>query len=161
MRGTLASPCDNNNPAWATTVIDESGWQPYTEWHADTAQPHLWVRCHADLSSLTSTVQPALQVTLYSAYQFYFNGTPIGGEGSLANGNTTLNAIQTYSVPGQHISQDNVTLALRITNRVAVTNSGPLRSLLSSPLQLRAGGDSQLYLTLSVHVLYSLAQRHF
>jgi len=132
-----------DNPAWAVESLDESSWQPYPTWHANTAEPHLWVRCHADLSSLTTTAQPALQVTLYSAYQFYVNGMLMGDEGSLANGNTTLNAVHTYSIPDQHISSGHVTLALRITNRVAITNSGPIRSLISSPLELRAG-DSQL-----------------
>lgn len=65
-----------DNLAWAAPNLYESGWQPYSAWTANTAEPHLRVRCHADLNSLPSFAQPAIQVTLYSAYQLYLNGVP-------------------------------------------------------------------------------------
>src|SRR5579862_288928 len=93
-----------DTPAWAAANLDESGWQPYSTWTADTAQPHLWVRCHVELDSLRSIAQPAIQVTLYSAYQLYLNGALIGAEGDLANGNTSLNAIRSYAIPSRLFS---------------------------------------------------------
>ncbi len=130
---------DGDNPAWAATSLDETAWQPYSSWTANTARPHLWVRCHVELDSLRSIAQPAIQVTLYSAYQVYFNGALIGAEGNLANGNTSLNAIRSYAVSSRLFSSDHSSLALRITNRITVSNSGPIRGLIDSPLQLRAG----------------------
>jgi len=30
-----------DDPAWAASNLDESGWQPYSAWTANSAQPHL------------------------------------------------------------------------------------------------------------------------
>ena len=128
---------------WAAQQVDENGWQPYSNWKASTSDPHLWVRCRVDLRQLHSEAQPAIQVSLYSAYQLYVNGTLIGAEGNLGNGNSSLNSIRSYPVPAQLISTDSAsgssTLALRITDRKANMNGGPYGTIVSSPLQLRAG----------------------
>ncbi len=93
-----------DNPAWAAANLDESDWQPYSAWTPNSGQPHLWVRCHTDLSSLHSVAQPALQVTLYSAYQLYLNGALLASAGNLGNGNTSLNAIRSWPIPSQLLS---------------------------------------------------------
>jgi hypothetical protein len=59
------------------------------------------VRCHVPLGLLHSVDRPALQVSLYSGYQLYLNGTLIGADSNLGNGNTSLNAIRSYPVPSQ------------------------------------------------------------
>jgi|CZKZ01.1.fsa_nt_gi hypothetical protein len=132
-----------DDPSWAAQKLDESGWQPYSNWKANTAQPHLWVRCHADLGVLHSVAQPAIQVGIYSAYQLYLNGALLGSEGNLGNGNSSLDFIRTYPVPNQLLSADSASgtdvLALRITDRSTIPNTGPIRTLTTSPLQLRAG----------------------
>ena len=71
-----------DNPAWATPTLDETGWEPYTQWKLNPDQPRIWVRCHADLSALRGTAHPALQVSLPAAYELYGNGQPIGGAGN-------------------------------------------------------------------------------
>ena len=128
---------------WAEPHLDENAWQPYPDWKANAAEPHHWVRCQVDLSLLRSLAQPAIQVSLYSAYQVFLNGTLIGSEGNLGNGNSSLNSIRSYPVPAQLLSADSTsgssTLALRITDRNANMNGGPYGTIISSPLQLRAG----------------------
>jgi hypothetical protein len=152
---------EGDDLSWAAASLDESGWHPYSAWHADTAQPHLWVRCHVGLNSLRSVAQPALQVTLYSAYQVYINNALVGGEGNLANGNSSLNAIRTYAVPGQLLSLDSgpATLALRITDRTTIPTTGPIGSLIESPLQLRAG-DAPLLDALRAGAVVARARQH-
>jgi hypothetical protein len=150
-----------DDPSWAASSLDESGWQPYAAWTANTAQPHLWVRCHADLSSLRSVSQPAIQVALNSAYQIYFNGTLIGAEGNLSNGNTSLDAIRPYAVPGKLLSTESgpTTLALRITDRTSIPTTGPIRSLIDFPLQLRAD-DAPLLDGLRAGTIVARASQH-
>ncbi len=128
---------------WAAQQLDETGWLPYSNWKASTSDPHLWVRCRVDLGALQSEAHPAIQVSLYSAYQLYLNGTLIGAEGNLGNGNSSLDSIRSYPVPAEPFSADSATgsstLALRITDRKANMNGGPYGTIVSSPLQLRAG----------------------
>ena len=118
-----------DDPRWAAPQLDESGWQPYSSWKAKAAPPHLWVRCHAGLGLLHSAVQPAIQVSLSSAYQLYLNGALIGAEGDLGNGNSSLNTIRSYPVPLQLLSSDSATapstLALRITGHYSTGSAGP------------------------------------
>jgi hypothetical protein len=137
-----------DNPSWATPQLDESSWQPYSNWKANTAQPHLWVRCHVSLGLLHSVAQPAIQVSLYSAYQLYLNGTLLGTEGNLSSGNASLNAVRSYPVPQQLLNANPEsgisTLAVRIIDRTLISNSGPMISLINSRLQLNAGDASLL-----------------
>ncbi len=73
-----------DDPAWAAPNHDESGWQPYADWKLDPREPHYWVRCHVDLSSLKMTAQPAVQVRLYAAYELYLNGQHLATQGICA-----------------------------------------------------------------------------
>ena len=141
---------------WALPGLDETGWKPWSEWKPDFENPHLWVRCHLDLSSLRDEPHPAIQVSLYSAYQLYLDGVRIGGEGNLENGNSSLDAIQSYAAPSQLLTSQPATVALRITNRMTLSNSGPFRGLIDVPLQLRAG-DASLLDALRAHTALTRA----
>jgi hypothetical protein len=149
----------DDDPAWAAPNLDETGWQPYTTWTLKPGQPRLWVRCHTDLSSLHSVAQPAIQVTLYSAYQLYLNGALLAAAGNLGNGNTSLNAIRSWPVPSQLLTAGPATLALRITNRTTIPTTGPIGSLIESPLQIRAG-DAPLLDALRARTVLARASQH-
>src|ERR1035441_2430269 len=127
-----------DDPSWAASSLDESGWQPYAAWTANTAQPHLWVRCHRDLSSLRPVDQPALQVTLYAAYQIFADDRLIGAAGNLQSGAFTMDAVRNWPLgPGP---AQPATIALRITRRIA--SSVPVGTL--PPLQILAGDEPVL-----------------
>ena len=89
-----------DDPAWAAPNLDESAWKPYAGWKLNPDQPHYWVRCHADLSPLQGLAHPAIQVTLYAAYQLYLDGAPMGEAGDLRSGNYSMNSIRELSGAG-------------------------------------------------------------
>ncbi len=107
-----------DDPAWAAANLDESGWQPYTQWKQPD-QPFYWVRCHAGLAMLRNVAQPAIQVTLYAAYQLYLDGALIGEAGNVRSGNYSMNSIRSFPAPATHLSTQPATVALRITFRYA------------------------------------------
>ncbi len=106
-------------PAWAAPNLDESAWKPYTGWKLNPDQPHYWVRCHADLSPLQGLAHPAIQVTLYAAYQIYLDGAPIGEAGNLRSGNYSMDSIRRFPVPASHLLAQPAIIAVRITYRYA------------------------------------------
>ncbi len=132
-----------DNPAWAAPNLDETGWQPYTRWNRskiDPDEPHHWVRCHADLSTLRGTAHPAVQVQLLAAYQLFVNGEPIGGAGNLRSGHFSMNTIRSYPL-SQSIPQP-VAIALRITYRMVGTSPAGIPS--DRLLKIDAGDQSAL-----------------
>ena len=88
-----------DDPAWAAPTIDESGSLPYSAWQKSPSQPHIWIRCHTDLSPLRGSAQPTLQIRLYAAYQVFVNGSLIGSTGDLRSGHFSLNLIRNWPVP--------------------------------------------------------------
>jgi hypothetical protein len=82
------------NSAWGAPAYDDFPWQSYSNWNPLSPEPHIWIRCHSDLSSLRTAPDPALQITLYAAYQAYFNGRLIGAAGNLNSGAFTLNIVR-------------------------------------------------------------------
>ena len=127
-----------DNPAWAAPNLDQSAWQPYENWKLNPSQPRTWVRCHADLSPFNHVDRPALQVTLYAAYQVFADGVLIGSAGNLQSGAFTMNAVRDWPLaPG---AAQPTTIALRITRRVA--SSVPVGTL--PPLQILAGDEPLL-----------------
>ena len=88
-----------DNPAWAAPNIDETVWQPYTQWKVNPDQPRIWVRCHADLSALRGTEHLALQASVPAAYELYVNGELIGGAGNLSSGNFSMDTIRSFRAP--------------------------------------------------------------
>jgi hypothetical protein len=113
---------DDSN--WAAPNLDESAWQPYADWKLSADQPHLWVRCHADLSPLQGLAHPAIQVTLYAAYQLYLNGAPIGEAGNLSSGFFSMDAIRAFPAPTSSLSPGPATLAVRIAYRYSDLSYG-------------------------------------
>ncbi|HTX75723.1 MAG TPA: SpoIIE family protein phosphatase [Terracidiphilus sp.] len=128
-----------DNPAWAAPNLDENGWQPYTQWKLNPDEPHMWVRCHADLSSLRGAAHPAIQVTLYAAYRLYVNGEQTGGAGNLRSGQFSMDAIRSFPLPPPFAQP--AAIALRITHRLA---NPPAFSGAMPPLALDAGDESLL-----------------
>ena len=130
--------------AWAAPNLDETGWQPYTQWKSQYGQTHFWVRCNAELNALSSEVDPELQVSLYSAYTVYLDGQRIGGAGNLDSGIFNRDAIRSFPLGTAQIHSVASSIALRITERSVLTNSGPVNALVSGPLELRVGNASIL-----------------
>jgi hypothetical protein len=130
--------------AWAAPNLDETGWEPYTHWKPQYGQTHFWVRCHADLSALSGEADPVLQVSLYAAYAVYLDGRQVGSAGNLESGIFSLDAIRSFPVSSAQFHPGSSTIALRITGRSVLTNSGPVNALISGPLGLRVGNASIL-----------------
>jgi hypothetical protein len=107
-----------DDPSWAAPNLNDSTWQPYAQW-TQPDQPHYWVRCHADLSPLQGLAHPAIQLTLYAAYQFYLDGELIGEAGNLRSGNYSLNSIQRFPAPASNHLTQPATIAVRLTYRYA------------------------------------------
>jgi len=133
-----------DNLAWAAPNLDESGWQPNTQWKPQYGQAHFWVRCHTGLSALSGEADPALQVGLYAAYTVYLDGRQVGGAGNLGSGIFSMDAIRSFPLRSFQVHPGASTIALRITRRSVLTNSGPVNALVSSPLGLRVGNSSIL-----------------
>ncbi|MGO9323209.1 MAG: PP2C family protein-serine/threonine phosphatase [Terracidiphilus sp.] len=129
-----------DNPAWAAPSLDESGWQPYAQWKERYDEPRIWVRCHADLSSLRTLVHPAVQVALNAgyAYQLFVNGTQIGEEGNLHTGMASRNEIRQYPLPAGTIQAGPGVVALRITLRFFEVSGSPLEVHAGDPVALSA-----------------------
>ena len=127
-----------DNPAWAAPNLDESGWQPYAQWKLNPKEPHTWVRCRADLSSLGHVSQPALQITLYAAYQVFADGRLVGTAGNLRSGAFTMNTVRDWPLGGPFDHPE--TIAIRITQRIAfMVPEGAL-----PPLEIRAASQDLL-----------------
>lgn len=132
-----------DDPAWAAAHLDESGWQPYTQWEADPAEPRIWIRCHANLGPLEGSADPAIQVGAHAAYELYLNSQLLGGAGNLSDGSFNVDYLRAYPINSGLLSTGASILALRVAPRSLISDSGPLRNLLASPLEIRAG-DSNL-----------------
>ena len=133
-----------DNAAWAAASLDESGWQPLATWKRQSSSPRFWIRCHADLSALPPLAHPALEISFYDAYRVYLNGAPIGSAGDIDRGSFELNAIRIFPVASGQLPSGPSTIALRVGNRVLLTNSGPINGLFTSGFQLRLGDASIL-----------------
>lgn len=143
-----------DNPAWATPTLDETGWEPYTQWKLNPDQPRIWVRCHADLSALRGTAHPALQVSLPAAYELYGNGQPIGGAGNLGGGAFSMDTIRSFPAPRSLLAPQQVTLAARITYGFPDFSG----NVVLSPLSIRAG-DQEILQALRDAVVLSRIHR--
>jgi len=127
-----------DNPAWASPDLDESGWQPWSNWNATPPEARLWIRCHADFTSLKFASHPALAIELYAAYQAYVDGRIVGSAGNLRTGAFTMNTIREWPLTGGLAPP--VVIALRVTRRiVSMVPVGPL-----PPLAIHAGAATLL-----------------
>src|SRR6516225_8015657 len=102
---------------WAAASLDESAWSPFEQWKLQPDQPRIWVRCHTDFSSLKSIPDPALQVTLFGAYQLFVSGIPIGSAGSLRSGNFSMDLMRSFPLPRDQLRVQPARIALRIIFR--------------------------------------------
>jgi hypothetical protein len=133
-----------DDPAWAASNLDESGWQPYAQWKPDDNHLQIWIRCHTSLDALRGTDHPALQLGIDAAYQVYLDGSYLGGSGTLRNANFSVNSIRSYPVPAAQIHSGPASIAVRITNHSAIVTGGPIVSLLTPRLALRLGDQDIL-----------------
>ncbi len=120
---------------WAASNLDESTWKPYAGWKLSADAPHIWVRCRADLSTLRSTLHPALQLDFNAAYQLYLNGKLAGSNGDISSGWSSSDSIQTFPVSSGDLLPGPNQVNLRITYHVAQQTGS---------LQLFAGDESIL-----------------
>ncbi len=140
-----------DDPGWAATNLDESGWQAYSSIKLDASEPRIWVRCHLD-RGLQDLDHPAVQVRMFSAYEVFVNGVSIARNGDLDSGHFRVNLIRVFPVPPAALSQTANVLALRIIRRYAfVEMIGPV----SAP-EVRLG-DEQLLLSDRAGYLVSVA----
>ena len=140
---------------WASPSLDERAWLPWPQWNAASPEPQIWIRCHADLSSLRGTSSPALQITLYAAYEVYLNGRLVGSDGNLRRGDFTMNIIREWPISVDLVSP--AVIALRITRRVASeVPVGP-----APQLQMFAANSDLLKNRRSDQILTRVASRIF
>ena len=104
--------------AWSAATLDESGWQSNPHWQGLSPAVHIWVRCHVDLSDLITEKQPALQVTMYGAYQVFVNGKLLGSAGNIRSGVFSMNVIRQYPLTASALSNAPQTIAVRMTYHV-------------------------------------------
>ena len=123
------------NPAWAAPGLNESGWQPFSQWKIPVLEPHLWARCPADLGALRGTAHPAIQVTLQAAYELFVNGVRIGGAGNMRTGFYGMDTIRQYPLPAAALLTQPDTVALRITFR---------QPIVTNHLEIHAGDSESL-----------------
>jgi sigma-B regulation protein RsbU (phosphoserine phosphatase) len=116
-----------DNPAWAAPGLGETGWQHSAQWKLPLEEPHLWARCHADLSSLRGTAHPAVQISLDGAYQLFVNGVRVGEAGNVHTGFYSLNTIRQYPMPATALETQPAAIALRMTFRDAIWTTSPLK----------------------------------
>ena len=107
-----------DNPGWSTPSLDESGWQPFTEWKAQPYQSHFWVRCHVDQAAFRKFDHPAVQVRLLAAYQVFLNGVFVGENGDLKNGLFRMDSIRIFSFAPLVAAKRSSVLSLRVVFRM-------------------------------------------
>ena len=130
---------EGDDPGWAAATLDESGWRPYAEFKPQYGLTRIWVRCHPDLSLLQSQPQSALQVSLVGAYQVYWNGQLLGGDGNLESGFSSVDTIRSFPIPTGLLGSQPPSLTLRITYRTLSFVQGSTSLFAIGPMQLRAG----------------------
>jgi hypothetical protein len=115
-----------DNPAWAASDLDETGWQPFTAWHLDGRSPHIWIRCHADLSPLAGLAHPALQFEDGRAFEAFLNGQLIGSSGDLSAGWYTGGIAPVLPLHETTSGLEHAVIALHVTYRT-VEETSPVR----------------------------------
>lgn len=126
-----------DDPAWAAPQLDESGWQPTSQWSpVATLTPVFWLRCRFDPSRLAPAVDPELQVSGDLAWQVFADGRMIGQSGNLATGAHTTGMVVDYDAP--ELSQRNQPLLVAVRMSFAPEIDG------NQPLPQLALGDAGL-----------------
>jgi Stage II sporulation protein E (SpoIIE) len=87
-----------DNPAWAAAALDESAWQPVSQWTGlATRNPFFWLRCRFDPRQLSPAVTPELQVSGDLSWQVFADGRLIGGSGNMVTGTHTVGLAVDYA----------------------------------------------------------------
>jgi phosphoserine phosphatase RsbU/P len=132
-----------DNPAWAAPGLDESGWQPYTVWKPNREQPRLWIRCHANLASLLTVPEPAIQVAFPGAYELFVNGQQVGLSGDVGTGVAETDVVRSWRIP--HAAADaDAMIALRMVYGSVPHAAAEARVAAGSLEDLNAERDSRV-----------------
>jgi hypothetical protein len=121
---------EGDNSAWAAPSLDESDWNPVTEWTGlATPKPFFWLRCSFEPGQLAPAVQPQLQVSGDLAWQVFADGRLIGQSGNLATGEHTVGLAVDYSATEFNERGHPVPVAVRMTFTPAVNGVQALPAL--------------------------------
>ncbi len=123
---------------WAQPNLDETEWQPYSAWSLNPAEPHVWIRCHTNLSVVRNAEQPGVQVRVFAAYQVFANGQLMGSVGDLKSGRFDMNTVHDFPLSADVASP--MVIALRTTWRI--DSMVPVGAL--PPLRIDAGDRTLL-----------------
>jgi hypothetical protein len=124
---------------WSSPSLDQSAWRPLNQRQPSFTEPRYWIRCRADLASLRTVSQTAIQIRLGSAYELYLDGARIGAAGNIDSGDYSLNVIRSFPISPAQLPPGRSLLALRVTSRPLLTNAAIIRRLVAKPLQINAG----------------------
>jgi phosphoserine phosphatase RsbU/P len=138
-----------DNPAWAAPGLDESGWQPYTIWKPSREQPHLWIRCHANLASLLTVPEPAIQIAFPGAYELFVNGQQVGLSGDVGTGVAETDVVRSWRIP-RAAAEASAVIALRAVY-ASVHHA-------AAAARLKAGSLGELNAERDSHVLAAIRQ---
>jgi len=127
-----------DNVKWAQPNLDETDWQPYSAWSLNPSEPHVWIRCHTNLSSMRNAEQPGIQVRVFAAYQVFANGRLMGTVGELKSGRFDMNTVRDFPLSANVASP--MVIALRTTWRI--DSMVPVGAL--PPLRIDAGDRTLL-----------------
>jgi hypothetical protein len=114
-----------DDPRWAATDLDESGWTPETQYKLTGDMTVVWLRCHTN-TNLTGAQQPAVWIlAVDSAMQAFVNGRPIGGIAGPRAGYASEETLEKEVLPLPPALAFPVrTIAVRVTpGRVTAGNS--------------------------------------
>ncbi|KAA6456461.1 serine/threonine-protein phosphatase [Acidobacteria bacterium AB60] len=124
---------------WAAAPLDESAWQPASQWSEETVQePSFWLRCTLNPAELALDIQPVLQVSGNAAYEIYLDGQFLARTGNVRTGDHTEGILNQYSSPALAARGRLLQLAVRISFSPTVYGQQPLPSIsLGDPHLLR------------------------
>ncbi len=129
-----------DDSAWSAPSLDESGWQPLTQWKAQPDQSRISVRCRIDPAAFRNLDHPAVQVRLLAAYEVFLNGVSIGRNGDLKSGLFRMDSIRVFPFPPSLAANRSSVLLLRVVFRMI---SVAPESSMQVP-ELRVGGTNGL-----------------
>jgi hypothetical protein len=147
----------DGSKGWASPLLDESYWRPLSEWRLSSVEERYWIRCRADLASLRTISQPALQIRLYAAYEIYLDDIQIGAAGNLNSGNYSMDVIRSFPISPAKLPAGESLIALRVTNRPSLSGATIVRTLVSQPLMIRAGDADLLNALRARQILRSVS----
>ena len=111
---------------WAAAGLDESGWQPASQWSEDTSlEPRFWLRCRIEPGKLSPAVTPVLQVAADASYEVFVDGRLLARFGSVSTGAHTVGVVNQYQSP-VFAGREPFALAVRVTYSPTLYGQQPL-----------------------------------